>query len=178
MTGPFHAGAETFLVVAAALGLVGALVAWRTGPVPDLRSFPEAVGGGDRPERLAELRENLDREFLTAAQTLMAVSPGTLAALRSPQRTERVTSAAHRTARYLCAMRGGPSEPWQASACFGQGRTVGLSVVQVQVAALAAARHPDDDALAADLVSALAGLDEAVDGLRLLTEPLAQGGTA
>lgn len=169
MTGSIGESAEALAVVVCALVLLTALLAWRSGPIAGRRAVPDVAIDGDRSTRLPELREHLDREFVTAARALATISPASHAALQAPQSAERLTAAVNRTTRYLDTLRDSPPDPSQASACYGQARAIGLSLVKIHDLALSAARYPHDDVPAADLASALAGLDQAVANLRLLT---------
>ncbi|WP_125806663.1 hypothetical protein [Actinoplanes sp. ATCC 53533] len=178
MNGLFDTSEEVVLVAAASLALITALfIAWRMSGLrtEDQSTYDADIPDGNEPELLTGLEDHLAREFLGAARTAGQISPNSLAAERTPYLAERVTAAAHSVTRQLLILRSEVKDKWMTSACVGQARLVGVSVVQVETAALAAVRSPADRQVAAQLACALADLDEAVDNLHALVRSSTRG---
>lgn len=171
-------GAEAMILAVTGLALVAALIlAWRSGvlvttqqPAPVL-----AIQDGREVDALSGLQGHLTREFLSAARAAEKIRPDSLAGERVPYLAERIAAASHSVTRQLLILQSKGRDRWLISACVGQARLVGVSAIQVETAALAAARSPADRVIAAQLEGALTDLDEAVDNLHTLVQSSTEG---
>lgn len=166
-------GPEVILLAIASLALITALIlAWRCSALRDehLPTSESDIADGTELGSMAGLEDHLARELLSAARAAAQIPPNALAADEAPYPTERITATAHNVMRQLHVLRGESKDKWMTSACIGQARLVGVSAIQVETAAHAAARRPNDRQVADRFAYALAEFDQAVDNLHRLVQ--------
>ncbi|WP_125811990.1 hypothetical protein [Actinoplanes sp. ATCC 53533] len=156
MTALTTARGAILMVVSAVLAPIAGLIAWKVRRRPTPIEGPAMSAAED--DRLAQWGDNLDREFWAAADAVSAIPSGTIADQHNPRAVARLATAVNPIHHWLTQPRG--YDELQATAEIM--RRLGRSAIQVQAAALAAARHPDDALLAAVLSASMTDLEQTV----------------